>query len=363
MSDLSDTSAYYSARPRIIIDGAEELGLAEGVVNLFVEETVEGLYRCEVTIGNWGDTGNGMGFLYFDEKLIEFGKRIEVRVGDGDADATIFTGHITGIEGRFPQERPPEMVLLAEDRFQDLRMTRRTRSFEDSTDEDIMRTLASDHGLQAKIDVTGPTWKVLTQVNQSDLAFLRERARAVDAELWIEGGTLFVQARAQRDLGEVKLTFGQRLREFSVLADLAGQCTSMKVTGWDVSAKETIEQKADKALLGSELASGDRSGSELLDKAFGGRVQQIVHQAPATDEQAKALAEGHFLRGARQFLRGSGVSEGDGRIRVGAKVELNGIGPFFKGAYQVVETRHTFEAESGYRTIFRVERPGLGAAQ
>jgi len=66
-------------------------------------------------------------------------------------------------------------------------MTRRTRSFADASDADVMRTVAQDHSLTPDIDVSGPTHKVLTQVNQSDLAFLRERARAVDAEVWVEG--------------------------------------------------------------------------------------------------------------------------------------------------------------------------------
>ena len=38
-----------------------------------------------------------------------------------------------------------------------------------------IRTIASDHSLTPEIDASGPTHKVLAQVNQSDLAFLRER--------------------------------------------------------------------------------------------------------------------------------------------------------------------------------------------
>ncbi len=360
MSDLSSTSGFYSARPRVFIDDAEEKGLAEGIIALMVEETVEGLYRCEVTLENWGDVGQGMGHLYFDEKRLSFGKKIEISIGDGDAESIVFTGYITGLEGRFLQERPPEIVLLAEDRLQDMRMTRRTRSFEEVSDEDIVYTLAGEHGLKANVDLDGPKWKVITQVNQSDLAFLRERVRAVDGEVWIENGVLNAQARTHRDQGKLTLTFGQRLREFSVLADLANQCTSMVVTGWDVSAKEGIASRADKSLLGGELAAGQRGGSELLEKAFGVRKQQITHQQPATEEQAQALADAHYRRSARHFVRGSGVAEGDGRIKVGAKLTLNGIGPFYKGAYQVIEARHTFDASSGYRTQFRVERPGLG---
>jgi len=41
----------------------------------------------------------------------------------------------------------------------------------------------------------GPTHKVLVQVAQSDLAFLRERAAAIDAQVWIEDQTLKFKSR------------------------------------------------------------------------------------------------------------------------------------------------------------------------
>src|SRR5690606_381170 len=139
------------------------------------------------------------------------------------------------------QSRPPELTVLAEDRFQDLRMARRTRSFEDVTDEDVFRRIASDHGLTPEIDAGAAVrHKVLAQVNQSDLAFLRERARAIDAEVWVKGDTLYVASRSRRGGEEIALAYGQRLHEFSVLADLAGQRTSFSVAGWDVGAKEPV---------------------------------------------------------------------------------------------------------------------------
>ena len=92
-------------------------------------------------------------------------------------------------------------------------MTRRSRTYEESSDADAVRFIASKHGLKPQVDMDGPTHAVLAQVNQSDLAFLRERARAVDAEVWVEGDTLHAQARARRNAGKVSLEYGRTLRE------------------------------------------------------------------------------------------------------------------------------------------------------
>lgn len=359
MVELATTNAFYSARPSLRVDGQADPALDTGLLALAVHENTAGLYRCEATFGNWG-TGNGnVDFLYFDRRLLDFGKALSVDMGDSEAQARVFSGRIMALEGRFPSQSPPEILVLAEDRFQDLRMVRKTRSFEAISVADLVQRIAGDHGLRHQADVAGPTFAVLTQVNQSDLAFLRECARRVDAELWLEDDTLRVQGRAQRRGAEVRLGYGQRLREFAVCADLAQQRSALVVSGWDVSAKDGIEQRADATCLGSEL-NGDLSAQRLLEDGLGARVERVVHEVPLDDEEARALAESDYRRRARRFLSGQGLCEGDGRLRVGARVQLDGLGPLFSGRYYVTEVSHLFDQHAGYQTRFRVERPGLG---
>src|ERR1041385_4891832 len=103
-----------------------------------------------------------------------------------------------GLEAAFPEGQSPEITVLAEDRFQDLRMNRRTRSFSDVSDSDVINQIATDHGLSPSVDLNGPTYKVLAQVNQSDLAFIRERARAIDGEVWMDANTLNAKSHSGR---------------------------------------------------------------------------------------------------------------------------------------------------------------------
>lgn len=359
MADVGGIPSFYSSVPTIKVKGQADAALGERVLSLLVEETIDGLYRCEFTVTNWGPTASGIDYLYFDKTLFDFGADIEVEMGAGEAKGTVFKGRVMAMEGRFPETSPPELTVLAEDQLQDLRMTRRTRSWEDVSDSDVMSAIISDHGLSANVSVKGPSQhKVLAQVNQSDLAFLRERARAVDAEVWIQDDKVNVQSRGDRKGGDLSLAYGGQLREFSALADLAGQRTAVTVTGWDVSAKAAISQEATDSAISAELGSLT-AGSKLLKK-LGDRKEQLVHTVPLTDDDAKYMAEATFRRIARRFVTGTALAEGDGRIRVGATVELTELGPLFSGKYYVVEARHLFDIEHGYRTHFRVERPGIG---
>ena len=183
--------------------------------------------------------------LLFDRQALDFGKTISVEFGPPGATSPVFAGRISRIEAHYPHQRPPELTVLAEDRFQDLRMERRTRSFEDVSDADVVRQIAAQHGLTPELDVDGPTYRVLAQVNQSDLAFLRERAAAIDAELWMDNRTLYAQARTRGGArGRSTFTYGQNLLEFRVLADLAHQRTAVHVCGWDVAGKQAIDEEA-----------------------------------------------------------------------------------------------------------------------
>jgi uncharacterized protein len=345
-----------NARPSIRVAGQDDPVLGQRLMNLLIGETVQGLYRCEALFSNWGAVNGGVGFLYFDRQVLDFGKALTVQLGQ----STLFEGRIMGLEAQFPQGRPPMISVLAEDRFQDLRMTRRTRSFKAVTDTDVFNQIAGEHGLNANVNLSGPSYAVLAQVNQSDLAFLRERARSVDAEVWVDGTTLNAQPRTSRAGTSFTLTYQQGLREFAVLADLAHQRSSVSVNGWDVRGKSALTYEATDAVLGAEL-NGSTSGSSVLGSALGSRKETLAHTVPLSSQEARGEAEAVFKLTARRFLVGRGVAETDARLQVGNILDLKGLGPLFSGKYYLSEVRHLFDGTYGLRTEFTVERPGLGS--
>ncbi len=344
-----------SSRPDILVDGQRETTLAAALISFLIEETSAGLYRCEAVFSNWGPVNGQMGFLYFDRALLEFGKPFAVQLGS----ETLFSGRIGALEGRFPEASPAEIAVLAEDRLQDLRMTRRSRHFEQMSDADVIRQIAQDHGLSAEVDVPGSTHTQLAQVNQSDLAFLRERARAAGVELWVEETRLRAAARPGRSGAAVTLDWGGRLRSFTVLADLAHQATRLTVGGWDVAGKQAIAAEADMAVVAAEL-DGGTSGGDILQQALGERRASLAHTVPTNADEARTQAEAQLRTLARRFVVGRGIAETDAALKVGAAVRLNGLGGLFSGQYVLSEVRHRFDETHGLRTEFTAERAGLG---
>lgn len=344
-----------TARPTFRINGEERARLGEALMEMSIREGWDGLRTAQVTFGNWGDQGGTADFLFNDRAVLDFGKELEVRYDD----AVVFKGRIYALEADYGEGVPPTLGVHADDALQDLRMTRRTRTFADVSDADLLDQVAQAHGLRTDVSVSGPTYKQVAQVNQSDLALLRDRALLGGFELWIADDTLHAAPRADRAGETVTLRRGEGLQAFHVTADLAHQATALVVSGWDVAEKAMASHEATDSVLGRELGN-DESGAALLQRARGERKQTVAHTLARSADEAQAQAEGLFKRGARRFVVGEGKAPGDARLTVGRAVKLEGLGTIFDGTYTLVEVDQRFDAAGGLRTEFTVERPGIG---
>lgn len=344
-----------SSRPSIEIDGRPQPRLEAALLSYELADRIDSMARAELCFGNWGGEDHP-GFQHFDRGTLEFGKTLVIKQGD----ARLFEGRITALAADYPEGAPPQFSVLAEDRLQDLRMTRRTRCFAQASLGDVARAIAQDHGLTPKVGVTAPVVPLLAQLNQSDLAFLTDTARRYDADVHVEGQTLIVAAA--RQFTAAKLAWAGTLRSFSVIADLANQRSAVVATGWDVARKAGINHRADKAAAAQEVGQ-DEAGADILARALGDRVETLAHQLPADESEARQVAEAAYRQMARNFVTGEGVCETDALVRAGARLELSGLGPLFDGAYRALSVTHVFDPEHGARSEFRCNRAGLGRAR
>ena len=180
---------FAPAGPVFSIDGARVPSMARDCVRLEIEEGVEGLrtLRLHLFATGAGATGPPDRMIYLDGGAVDFGKRLAVALGpDGSQQTGLRRGDL-GDRGGL-RRRPAHAGG-------DLRRGRSDeaaheppglRSYTKVTDADLASSIATEHGLKAEVDVDGPQYDVVQQLNQSDLAFLRERARLVQAELWCE---------------------------------------------------------------------------------------------------------------------------------------------------------------------------------
>lgn len=354
----------FTAAPVFTVDGQVRGDLARDLLRLEVEEATDGLKRLTARFIAFGPKAGSIEerLLYLEGDALDFGQSLTVTLGPPELARTVFTGAISALEASFEEAREPQVVVFAEDRLMDLRMTRRMRTFRDSTDAEVAEGIAAEHGLTARVDAPGPRYDLVQQWNQSDLAFLRERARLLAAEVWVEGEELFFQSRDRRRATELTLVRGNDLIAVELRADLAHQRTAVRVSGYDAADRAAIDEEAGADVIQAEIAGG-RTGPSILDRAFGARVSHRVREVPLSSTEAADWARAEMLRRARGFVQVAAVTRGTPDLVVGSRVRLERVGaPFAGDGYAVTRVCHSYDLEQGHRTRFEAERPTLAEA-
>lgn len=353
---------YFSTAPVFSVDGTVKGELARDLLRLEVEEDTAGLRTLMASfIAQGPQSGEAADVqLYLDGAVLDFGRRLSVSIGPPDGARRIFDGVISALEADFAGGRVPRVAVFAEDALMKLRMTRRSRTWEQMSDADIASEIAGLHGLAAAADADGPTWDVVQQWNQSDLAFLRERARLIGAEIWCADDTLHFATRDQRTATELTLVQGGDLLGARLRADLAHQRLSVKVGGFDAGARERIDEEGAEDAVQAEV-SGGRTGIAVLGEVFSEAATFRVREVPLETAEARAIARAELLRRARRFVTVGGTTRGTPDLMVGSRLRLERVGPPFEGdGYYVTRVRHTYDLTDGHRTHFEAERATIG---
>lgn len=350
--------------PVFKVEGKVQPSLATDLLRLDVESDTAGLTSMRahfLAAGAGADPATGE-LRYLDGVVLDFGKAITVSVGPPGAERVIFSGSISALQVSYQEGDTADVAVFAEDALMRLRMTQRSRTYEQMSDADIVRAIGAEHGLTVDADADGPTYDVVQQLDQSDLAFLRDRARRVQADLWAQDTTLSFKSRPRRSGPAVTLVQGADLVVARIRADLAHQRTKVTVTGYDAGQREAISEAAGPEVVQTEIAGG-RTGPAVLSSAVGERPVQFARDVPLTGGEANAWARAEMLRRSRAFVALEGTASNVPDLAVGGHVKLERVGKPFEGdGYYVTKVHHSYDLRIGLRTAFRAERPTINEA-
>jgi len=196
------------------------------------------------------------------------------------------------------------------------------------------------------------------QKGQTHLELLTEIANTYDAEFHVEGDVLYLTRFLKEYAPRLTLTWGENLLEFSPKVSTVGQAVgvAMKFTLREIPLDFLVSvfYDFDRESIGIVVLPGMAAPAAKS----GGPVFTIINRpigSPA-DIANSALTIAHELRTKlNNRMTGSGSCVGDPRIRAGAVVRFEGLGPDFSGDYRVSSATHTIDS-SGYRTSFQVRK-------
>ena len=289
---------------------------------------------------------------WIDDASLLPGKVIQISAKTAHQEKVLFDGEIVEIEPDF-EPSTQQLIVRAFDRLHRLSRGRHVRSFINVSDDDLVKKIAQEVGLQAKVGPTSQVYPYVFQNNETNLTFLQGRAAALGYLLYVQGKTLHCEA-PQSNGQPVELEWGVNLHEFRPRLTTVGQVDGVTVRGWDPATKQEIVGQARKG-QGTPQVGQTTSGGELAHSAFNIDAQTLVADRPIraqaiADKLAQAVAD----RQAGCFIEAEGSCSGEPSLVVGASVKIKAVGDRFGGTYFVTSTLHMYNASQGYMTQFSI---------
>ena len=294
------------------------------------------------------------------------GDPVELEVHGGNG---LFKGELVGVEPVYEAGGKSTCVLRAFNKLHRLLRGRKSRTFQDQSDNDIVNTVCGDHGLSAQCgsDVN-IQHKHVYQHNQTDLEFVRTRAARIGYSVWCEDTTLhFDKPKTDSDSGiefdmSANPPSGHRIKRFTPRLSSAAVVKKVTVRGWDPEKKEEI--------VGEESAASSRLGSKNAPSAasaFGDTATVTVDYPIFSVEEAKAIAKAKLAELNMGYITGEAEAMGNADYKAGIVVKIT-VNPeddndIFNGKYLVVGICHQYgtgggnhNPNAGFATILKVSR-------
>jgi len=358
----------------VLVDGTE---IPDGdVVGFTIDLDLDQPGMCVVTLRN-------MSHDYNDK--FNRGASVEVKIGGGSRyneegsgsgdKATVFKGELVGQEPSYRQGGESRFSLRAYDKLHRLLRGRKSKTFQDQSDQDIASAIAGEAGLSAQCGSSPKiTHKHVYQHNQTNLEFLRVRAKRLGFNVWCEDTKLFFDAPKLDSDSGLEFVLGPqgpqgdsklKLQAFNGRMSNSHVVKKVTVRGWDPEKKQEIvgEESAKSTPLGSKNAAASLSD-------FGDVATFYVDYPIFSVEEAKAIAKAKLGEAAMGFVTAEAEAHGDNRVKPGLVVKVivneTTASDRFNGKYLVAGVTHRLmpaagPAGGGYSIVMRLTRDGEGA--
>jgi phage protein D/phage baseplate assembly protein gpV len=293
---------------------------------------------------------------WIDSSLFEIGKIVEIsgkEAGENSPTNLIEEGEITSIEPEMTEDCATTLIIRGYDKTHRLHRGKKTRTFLQCSDSNIVSKIAQEAGLAAQVDSTNETYEHVFQDYQTDMDFLRDRARRNGYYLYFQDGKLHFRKEPSASGATAVLEWGVNLMSFQARFTSAEQVEDVEVHGWDMKQKKAIIGKSNSP-RGTPTVNSVSHGGNAAKSAFGITSKEVVSQHPVrTQAEADALAQSILDDHCHAFFEAEGSCFGDPDVRAGAEVEIKGVGTRFSGTYRITRAVHRYDI-SGYMTFFEV---------
>lgn len=294
---------------------------------------------------------------------VEIGTELRVsaaRVGD-DPREQMATCEVVSVDVTYSAQEST-VTVRGYDVSHRLHRLRRTRSFQDVTDGDVLRRIVKEAGLDVgEVEDPELVHPHLAQLNLTDWDFLSARARNCGRVLRVRGTRLELvrptQAATAPALGRLdspqldphQLVLGDDVQSLHARLSSAELPATVEVRGWSPDTKAAVVASARVTAPGTGISRAP----EDLAQATGAPVLVWAATPLSAQDEADHLAASMAERLGSTFATATVMCSGDPSLLAGRAVSLALAGDLFSGRWTITAARHTFDT-TGYRTVLHL---------
>lgn len=292
--------------------------------------------------------------LLLELEIFHIGSEVKVYMGS-HIPLPLITGEITSIEPSL-HDHGSQVEIRGYDRLHKLKLGKRTKTYQEIKDSDLVMELASNWGLQGNAEITETVIPHLYQNNRSDFDLLEERAARLRFEFSVDDKILNFTKSGEAQTATTILEYGADFTNFKANYRAVYQGDQVDVKSWDYKNKELIEASAK---AGQEISKMEalETGVDATKKTLGSAGVSVLKSLAVDKDEAEAIALAEFNRNVSNSVKAVIRLTGNPELRRSKTVKLIKLNRY-SGTYYIYKAEHTLNT-CGYYTEFHARRTGL----
>jgi Rhs element Vgr protein len=265
------------------------------------------------------------------------GSEIKINAGYDESEETIFEGIVIKHGIKITGDNFSRLVIECRDKAVVMTIGRKNANYIDSKDSDIISKLIGNYsGLSSDIEATTTEHKELVQYYSTDWDFMLTRAEANGLLVCVDNGKLAVKPPETSSSPVLKVGYGDDLMEFQADIDARSQLAEVNCVTWDPNQQAIAEENVAPQSLNQQ---GDLSTTDLAEVVD---LKSYRLQTPAMLEKSelKDWATAQQRKSGLARIRGRMKFQGSAKAKIGALIELEGVGNRFNGNVFVSTVSH-----------------------
>ncbi len=327
-----------------IIFGSETISPARGVLSVVIHKGLNRIASAEIVFTDADHEEEE--FPWSNKDFTKPGTEVEIKAGYHNEIETVFKGIIVRQHLRI-NKKSTVLIIECKDKAVKMTMIRKSAYYAEMKDSDVWTKLIGDAGLTADAASTTVQHKELVQYNCSDWDFIVARAEMNGMSVLNMDASLKIMKPTAAGAPVVTAKYPSNIFEFDADMDARTQHKQVKAITWNAADQAIIEETSSEPSL---LLNGDMTGTDLAD-AVSGNDYELYHSGHIMQDELKAWADAKLIKSRLSKIRGRVKIQGDGKVKPGNVLALEGVGARFAGNVMAVAIRHEISKGNWYTDI------------